>query len=64
MKKIQKLIEDCIECDFCTRFNGVNNSKVYVCLSDEVEPFLLDYCESGSNKMPIPEHCPLISFPS
>ena len=73
MKKIQKVIESCYDCEFRHVFTGINSSssKAHICRHIEIidqhevkhsEPFLLDVCDNGSNHLPIPQNCPLEDY--
>ncbi len=75
MKKIQKVIDSCYDCEFRRVFLGEKggSSKAHICrhtiIIDEFEcrvehsaPFLLDVCDNGSNKLPIPQNCPLEDY--
>lgn len=70
MAKIQKVIETCYDCEFRKQFTGGTGGsiKAQICVyepTDEEEsftPFLLDYCENGSNTIPIPDNCPLEDY--
>jgi hypothetical protein len=70
MKKIQKVIESCYECEFRSVY-AKNSSKAHICKysflnKDEeieyLEPLLLDVCDNGSNALPIPKNCPLEDY--
>ena len=69
MKKIQKVIETCYECEFRSIFNGMagGQTKAHICVyahnsEEDLEPFLLDLCSNGSNALPIPDNCPLEDY--
>lgn len=73
MKKIQKVIDSCYDCEFRHVFSRETggSSKAHICrhtiIVDEYEvehsaPFLLDVCDNGSNKLPIPKNCPLEDY--
>jgi hypothetical protein len=73
MKKIQKVIESCYDCEFRHVFSGGSggSSKAHICRhikiidQDKVEdsdPFLLDVCDNGSHNLPIPKNCPLEDY--
>ena len=74
MKKIQKIIDNCYDCEFRHVYIGGTggHSKAHICRhvkkidEDEVqrsEPFLLDVCDdNGSHELPIPKNCPLEDY--
>jgi hypothetical protein len=72
MKKTQKVIESCYDCEFRHVFLGRNvASKAHICRhikiidKDEDEhtnPILLDVCDNGSHELPIPQNCPLEDY--
>jgi len=72
MKKIQKIIDSCYDCEFRHVFARATGgqAKAHLCVPpnwlDETEvntePFLLDLCENGSNALPIPDNCPLETY--
>lgn len=76
MKKTQKVIDSCNDCEFRHISRGLNESSSkahiwhicrHILIIDEEEiehsePFLLDVCDNGSNYLPIPENCPLEDY--
>lgn len=71
MKKIQKIIETCHDCEYMKVFNGMTGGRTNasICMfsylsedENKAEPFLIDICENGSNEMPIPQNCPLEDY--
>ncbi|WP_163401479.1 hypothetical protein [Flavobacterium fluviatile] len=70
MRKIQKVIDTCYDCEFCQQFKKTKNesTKAFICLFEADEstikhqPFLLDVCENGSNHIDIPDNCPLETY--
>jgi hypothetical protein len=71
MKKIQKVIETCHDCEFCKKFQYVRNdyTSVHVCTFEadeaapEAEPFLLNLSTSkGTYSLLIPDNCPLEDY--
>jgi hypothetical protein len=73
MRKIQKVIDSCYDCEFKHVFTGINSSsaKAHICRhvkiidedeTEHSEPFLLDVCDNGSNELPIPPNCPLEDY--
>ena len=74
MKKIQKLISSCHDCEFCKKITSstANNEKVTLCDFELVEneeridehvPFLLNYTKyGGTYSLDIPDNCPLEDY--
>ena len=70
MKKIQKVIDSCHDCEFKHLYRNNDKGQAHICrhttiIDDEAipsPPFLLDVCDNGSNYLPIPENCPLEDY--
>lgn len=71
MKKIQKIIETCNDCQFMKVFNGLTGgtTKASLCLfgyldnhEKPIDSFLLDIKDNGSNEILIPDNCPLENY--
>lgn len=74
MRKIQKVIDTCYDCEFRHVYIGGagGHSKAHICrhvkiidedAAEHSEPFILDVFENnGSNELPIPKKCPLEDY--
>ncbi len=62
MKKIENIIDSCIACQFCERYNhsDVTRSPARICT--RVNPYRLAGFDGAKHAFPIPDWCPLETY--
>jgi hypothetical protein len=67
MKKIENIIDSCYQCKYCVKLKGEGHTTAFICDygddNKDFTPFLLDLDHTaGSNRLDIPDSCPLETY--